>query len=86
MKIDLTFLKEVTSSDKFITMPQSTQLLFFHLIQSADLEGFTDQVRSAIFKAKASDADLEALISKGFISVGLVSGVYIADWIQEGWQ
>lgn len=84
MRIISAILKDFTSSDKFITLPPTTQLLFFHLCQSVDVDGFTDQVRSAMFKADADDDDLATLINKGIIESGLDSGIYIADWIWGG--
>ncbi|MUV46631.1 replisome organizer, partial [Lactococcus lactis] len=34
------FSKEVTTSDLFVDMPSSSQLLYFHLGMEADDEGF----------------------------------------------
>ena len=61
------FTKKITDSDAFIEMSSSTQALYFHLNQSADDDGFNNQVQIAMMKAHASVDDLKVLMMKNFI-------------------
>jgi hypothetical protein len=61
------FTKKITDSDDFTEMPASAQMLYVHLNQSCDDDGFTKQINSAMFKAHASVDDLKLLILKRFI-------------------
>ncbi len=74
------FHKELVSSDKFIDMPASTQLLFFHLGMNADDEGFVSSPKRIQRMVGCGSDDLKILLAKNFI-VGFDSGVVvITDW------
>ena len=70
------FSKKVTDSDAFIEMPSTTQALYFHLNQSADDDGFNNQIQIAMMKAHASTDDLKILLMKNFI-IRFESGVIV---------
>ena len=70
------FTKDVTDSDAFIEMSSATQLLYFHLNQGADDDGFNNQVQNAMFKAHASVDDLKVLMAKSFV-IRFESGVIV---------
>lgn len=70
------FSKRVTDSDMFIEMPSATQALYFHLNQSADDDGFNNQVQVAMMKAHAGADDLKILLAKRFI-IRFESGVIV---------
>lgn len=61
------FTKKITDSDAFIKMSSSSQALYLHLNQGADDDGFNDQIANAMFKAHASQDDLQVLIAKRFV-------------------
>jgi hypothetical protein len=74
------FHRELVSSDKFIDMPASTQLLFFHLGINADDEGFVSSPKRIQRMVGCGEDDLKILLAKNFI-VGFDSGVVvITDW------
>ena len=70
------FTKKITDSDSFIELSSSAQALYFHLNQSADDDGFNNQVQNAIFKAHATIDDLKVLMLKNFI-IRFESGVIV---------
>lgn len=75
------FSPTITDSDRFLDMPQSTQLLYFHLGMKADDDGFLDNYNSVIRNAKCNADDLKLLIAKNFV-IGFESGVIvIRDWL-----
>lgn len=61
------FTKKITDDDNFISLPSSTQALYFHLNQGADDDGFNNQVQMAMFKAHATVDDLKVLMAKNYI-------------------
>ena len=61
------FTKKITDDDNFISLPSSTQALYFHLNQGADDDGFNNQVSMAMFKAHATVDDLKVLMAKNYI-------------------
>lgn len=61
------FTKKVTDDDNFLSLSASAQALYLHLSMSADDDGFCNQVNISMFKAHASVADLEALLSKRYL-------------------
>ena len=74
------FNKELISSDKFIDMPATSQLLFFHLGMNADDEGFVSSPKRIQRSIGCSEDDIKVLISKQFI-IGFESGIIvITEW------
>lgn len=74
------FTKEITTSDAFVDMPASSQLLYFHLGMEADDEGFIGNARMLSRAYGTSTDDLRLLIAKGFI-IAFDSGVTVVkDW------
>ena len=61
------FTKKVTDSDDFTAMPPTAQCLYFHLCMSADDDGFSNQIRRALFSAHAGTDDFNTLVSKRFV-------------------
>ena len=68
--------KKITDADEFISMPSSAQALYLHLNQSADDDGFNNQVQMAMFKAHASVDDVKILLAKRYI-IQFESGVIV---------
>jgi len=70
------FTKKITNSDSFTAMPPTAQCLYFHLCMNADDDGFSNNVRGALFNAHASTDDFNTLVSKRFI-IPFESGVIV---------
>lgn len=68
--------KKVTDSDEFISMSSAAQALYTHINQSADDDGFSNQVQLCLWKAHASTDDLKMLLAKQFI-ISFDSGVIV---------
>lgn len=68
--------KKVTDSDEFTSLPSSAQALYLHLNQSADDDGFCNQINLAMMKAHASADDINLLILKRFV-IRFDSGVIV---------
>lgn len=61
------FSDEITSTDAFLDMPSSSQLLYFQLGMSADDDGFIANPKMIMRVVGASTDDLKLLIAKKFI-------------------
>lgn len=70
------FAKTIIDSDAFLDMPQSTQLLYFHLSMRADDDGFINNPKSITRNVKCNDDDLKILTAKKFI-IPFESGVVV---------
>ena len=70
------FTKKITDSDAFTELPPTTQALYFHLCMGADDDGFSNQIRKAMFNAHADRHDFELLVDKRFI-IPFDSGVIV---------
>lgn len=68
--------KKITDSDAFIELSSSAQALYFHLMLSADDDGFNNQIQIAMMKAHATVDDLKVLLMKHFI-IRFESGVIV---------
>lgn len=65
------FSKQITTSDAFVDMPVSSQLLYFHLNMEADDDGFVANPKRISKMVGSGDDDLKILLSKRFLlSVG----------------
>ena len=74
------FSLAVTDTDKFLDMPTSTQVLYFHLGMHGDDDGFVSSPKKIARGAGCNDDDLRLLAAKGYI-IPFESGVIvIADW------
>lgn len=67
---------QITDSDEFISMSSSAQALYMHLNNSADDDGFNNQVQLAMLKAHASADDLKVLLLRRFL-IQFESGVIV---------
>ena len=70
------FAKTIIDSDAFLDMPQSTQLLYFHLAMRADDDGFINNPRAIMRNTKCNEDDVKLLIAKKFI-IPFESGVVV---------
>ncbi|QAS70238.1 DNA replication protein [Oenococcus sicerae] len=74
------FSKKITDTDVFLSMPLSTQALYFHMNMHADDDGFVDSVLSIQRMIGANDDDLKILIAKQFVFRFQSGVVLIRDW------
>lgn len=74
------FSKEVTTSDLFVDMPLSSQLLYFHLGMEADDEGFIGNAKMLSRAYGINNDDLKLLEVKGFIIVFSSGVTVVKDW------
>lgn len=70
------FAQTIIDSDAFLTMPLSTQALYFHLSMRGDDEGFVNKPKAIMRTLGASEDDLKILIAKNFI-IPFESGVVV---------
>lgn len=70
------FSKTIIDSDAFLDMPQSSQLLYFHLAMRADDDGFINNPKSIMRNVKCNEDDLKLLIVKKFL-IPFESGVVV---------
>lgn len=70
------FAKTIIDSDAFLEMPQSTQVLYFHLSMRGDDDGFINNPKSIMRIVGAKDDDLKILAAKKFI-IPFESGVVV---------
>lgn len=79
------FAKSIIDSDLFLDMPQSTQLLYFHLSMRADDDGFINNPKSITRNVKCNEDDLKLLTVKQFI-IPFESGIIvIRHWKQHNY-
>lgn len=75
------FSLSVVDTDAFLEMPQSSQLLYFHLSMRADDEGFVSSPQKIKKMVGSGDDDYRVLIAKKFI-IPFESGVcVIKHWL-----
>ncbi len=70
------FAKTIIDSDAFLDMPQTAQLLYFHLAMRADDDGFINKPKTVMRMVGSRDDDLACLAAKKFI-IPFESGVVV---------
>lgn len=75
------FSKQITTSDAFVDMPISSQLLYFHLNMEADDDGFVSNPKRITKIIGANDDDLKILIAKRFLLAFKSGVVVIKHWL-----
>ena len=70
------FDKTITNSDTFLELPDSSQVLYFHLSMNADDDGFINNWKSILRMTGTKEDDLKILISKQFV-IPFESGVIV---------
>ena len=70
------FDKTITNSDSFLELPDSSQVLYFHLSMNADDDGFVNNWKSILRMTGTKEDDLKILISKQFV-IPFESGVIV---------
>lgn len=75
------FSKDITGSDAFREMPQSSQALYFHLGMEADDDGFLDNYKGLMRGVNASEDDLKILLSKRFLILFPSKVIVVKHWL-----
>lgn len=70
------FSLQIVDSDAFLEMPQTSQLLYFHLSMRADDDGFVGNPRKILRMVGANEDDFKILLAKRFI-LSFESGVVV---------
>lgn len=73
------FSKDITNSEEFLEMPDSTQKLYFHLGMNADDDGFI-QPKGTMRLVRSGEDDLKVLEAKGFLISFNGSVIVITHW------
>lgn len=68
--------RKLVTSDAFLDMPPTSQLLYFHLNLSADDDGFIDSPRMVMRLVNSSDDDIKILLAKRYLLL-FDSGIYV---------
>lgn len=75
------FSKQVTTSDAFMDMPVSSQLLYFHLNMEADDDGFVANPKRIMRMLNVGEDDLKILLAKRFLLAFENGVVVIKHWL-----
>lgn len=67
---------KIIDSDIFLDMPQTSQLLYFHLAMRTDDDGFVGNPKKIMRMIGSADNDLSVLVGKAFI-ISFPSGVIV---------
>lgn len=70
------FDKAITNSDDFLELPDSSQVLYFHLSMNADDDGFVNNWKSIMKMTGTKEDDMKLLIAKQYI-IPFDSGVIV---------
>jgi hypothetical protein len=70
------FAKTIIDSDAFLDMPDTAQLLYFHLSMRADDDGFINKPKSIMRMIGSKDDDIKLLFAKKFL-IPFDSGVVV---------
>jgi len=74
------FSLQIVDTDAFIDMPQTSQLLYFHLAMRADDDGFVSNPRKIMKMIGIQDDDFKILVAKRFILTFETGVVVIKHW------
>lgn len=74
------FAKSIIDTDAFLSMPLSTQALYFHLCMRADDDGFVSNPRKIQRMISCTEDDLKLLVGKRYILVFESGVIVIKHW------
>jgi hypothetical protein len=74
------FAKSIIDTDAFLSMPLSTQALYFHLCMREDDDGFVSNPRKIQRMISCTDDDLKLLVAKRYILVFESGIIVIKHW------
>lgn len=65
---------ETIDTDRFLDMPATAQLLYFHLAIRADSNGYISSPNAISRMLGCTEDDMKTLISLGYVSQGSMAG------------
>ena len=74
------FNKQIVASDAFLDMPDSSQLLYFHLNMHADDDGFVGSPKRILRMLGKNDDDLKILIINRFLLTFQSGVIVVKHW------
>ena len=74
------FDKSITNSDNFLELPDSSQILYFHLSMNADDDGFVDNWKSIMRMTGTKEDDLRILVAKSYVIPFEAGVIVIKHW------
>jgi len=74
------FSLQIIDTDAFIDMPQSSQLLYFHLAMRADDDGFIANPKKIMKMIGSQDDDMKVIMTKRFIIIFESGIIVIKHW------
>ena len=74
------FDKSITNSDNFLELPDSSQILYFHLSMNADDDGFVDNWKSIMRMTGTKEDDLRILVAKSYVIPFETGVIVIKHW------
>lgn len=79
------FSLQVVDTDAFLDMPQSAQLLYFHLSMRADDDGFVSNPKKIMRIIGVNDDDIKILLAKRFLLIFESGIIVIKHWKLNNW-
>ncbi len=77
------FSKDITTSDSFRDMPESTQNLYFHLGMEADDDGFLGNYKTLMRGIGSAEDNLKILIAKRFVIIFPSKIIVVKHWLMN---
>ena len=77
------FSTRVVCTDKFVSLPDRAQLLYFYLVMHADDDGFISSPRSVLYTVGSDEEDLAVLAQAKLIYIFPSSVVVIRHWAAQ---
>lgn len=73
-------LLDIIDSDKFLDMPASAQLLFFHFLVRSNENGVITNPKAVIRACSLSAEDIKTLVGNSFLEYPATDGIAITKW------
>ena len=74
------FSTRVVCTDKFTSLPERAQLLYFQLVMHADDDGFVSSPRGVLYTTKCDEEDLAVLVEARLIYLFSTGVIVIRHW------
>lgn len=75
------FSKDVVREDNFVTLPGSTQALYFQLGMEGDDDGFVKNPKSIMKILGSNETDMKLLLERGYVHLFDNGVIVILDWL-----
>lgn len=78
------FSKSITNSSKFLSMPHTSQMLYFHLGMNADDEGYVESLM-ILRMSNCNEQDVRVLGVNNLIKILDEGIIVVLDWKENNW-